>query len=123
MAVQRIVKGYPLIGWLVAVSVLILVAGVYMSGVLTGGTEDDNMTTLVIAVVVALLLPFLALAFPRRKVLTVELPSDHLSGMSKQQLEGVLSGLDEAKAKGEMDDQRYTNARQRIVAAIQAKGK
>ena len=39
------------------------------------------------------------------------------------ELEGMLSTLDTAKAKGEMDDQRYAKARERVLAAIKAKGK
>jgi hypothetical protein len=123
MAVQRIVKGYPLIGWFVALAVVILVVGVWKSGVLTGGTGDDNLTILLISVGVALLLPFLALAFPRRQVLTMELPTDHLAALPKEELEGILVQLDASKAKGEMDDARYANARQRVLAAIKSKGK
>lgn len=121
MAVQRIVKGYPLIGWLVALAIVVLALGLWKSGLFTGTSTDDRTGLLIGAVVVAILLPFLALAFPRRNVLTVELPSDHLAGMSRQELEGVLAQLDSAKAKGEMDDQRYTNARKRVVAALKTK--
>ncbi len=122
MAVQRAVKTYPMIKWLVAVAVIVLVAGVWMSGVLTGGSGDDNTMVLFIAVGVAILLPFLAMAFPRRQVVTMALPTDTLAGRPKEELQAILAGLDEAKAKGEMDDARYNNAKAKVVAAMKKSG-
>lgn len=118
MAVQRAVKSYPMIKWFVALAVVVLVIGVMMSKVLTGGGEDDNQAVLFIAVGVAIALPFLAMAFPRREVVTMALPTDTLAGRPKAELEAILAGLDEAKAKGEMDEARYSNARAKVVAAM-----
>lgn len=122
MALQKAIKSYPMVKWFLLVSIVLVVIGLVMSKVITDPSEGDTMT-LVLFVVPAAILPFLALAFPRRQVLTVELPSDHLGAMSKQELEGVLSQLDAAKAKGELDDTRYANAREKILGAIKAKGK
>lgn len=122
MALQRAIKSYPMVKWFLAVSIALIVVGLVMSKLVTDPDNGDIMT-LVWFVIPAAILPFLALAFPRRQVLTVELPSDHLGSMSRQELEGVLSQLDAAKAKGEMDEARYHNARERILGAIKAKGK
>ena len=116
MAVQKAVKTYPMVKW------FLIAIGLVMSKLVTDPDNGDAMV-LVYFVVPAVILPFLAMAFPRREVVTLELPSDHLGSMSKTELEGVLTQLDAAKAKGEMDDARYANARERILNAIKAKGK
>lgn len=122
MVLQKAVKSYPLVKWLVAGSAVLLVAGLLLSGVLTTPDDAEPMT-LVYFVIAAVILPFLALAFPRRQVVTLELPSDHLTSMGRTELEGVLQQLEAAKAKGDLDDKRYVNARQRVLDAIKAKGK
>ncbi|HJQ93093.1 MAG TPA: hypothetical protein VJ874_02280, partial [Candidatus Thermoplasmatota archaeon] len=85
--------------------------------------DEAETSTLLLFIGAAAVLPFLAMLFPRRQVHTMEMPTDHLSGMSKAELEGVLGQLDAAKAKGEMDDTRYAKARERVLAAIKARGK
>lgn len=122
MAVQKAVKTYPMLKWFLIVSGVVVVVGLVMSKLITD-PNDANAMTLIVSVIIAVLLPFLALAFPRREVLVMELPTDHLSNMSKAELEGMLSTLDTAKAKGEMDDTRYAKARERVLDAIKAKGK
>jgi len=121
MVVQKAVKSYPLLPWALVLAGILAAVGLWQSGVLGNGSGDVML--LIWYLVAAVLLPFLSLLAPRRKVLTMELPSDHLSGMSRTELEGLLSQLDTAKAKGEMDDVRYAKARSRVVEAIQAKGK
>jgi hypothetical protein len=123
MAIQKAVKTYPMVKWFLVVSAIIVAVGLFLSGVLTPDDGESNTMLLVICIVVAVLLPFLAMAFPRREVLTMELPTDHLASLSKAELEGMLSTLDAAKAKGEMDDQRYARARERVMDAIKARGK
>lgn len=120
MVVQRAIKTYPMIKWFVALAVVALVAGVVMSNILTGDGGDDNLVLLLVAVGVAIVLPFLAMAFPRRQVLTMELPTDTLANRPKAELEAILAGLDDAKARGEMDDARYSNAKAKVVAAMKA---
>lgn len=122
MALQKAIKSYPMVKWFLLVAIVLLAIGLVMSRLVTDPNHAKPMT-LVWFIVPAVILPFLALAFPRRQVVTMELPSDHLAGMSKQELEGILEQLDAAKAKGEMDDARYSNARGRVLAAIKAKGK
>lgn len=120
MALQKAVKSYPLLRWALVLSAALVVLGVLRSGLVT---DPDNArpTLLVGFLVAAAILPFASLLVARRQVVTVELPSDHLSAMGRQELEGVLGQLDAAKAKGEMDDARYTKARERVLAALKAK--
>jgi uncharacterized membrane protein YgaE (UPF0421/DUF939 family) len=122
MVLQKAVKSYPMVKWFLVVSAALVVLGLLMSKVLSDPDNADR-NTLLMFLGAAVVLPFLAMLFPRRKVLTVDLPTDHLSGMSKAELEGVLTQLDAAKAKGDMDDNRYAKARERVLAAIKAKGK
>lgn len=122
MVVQKAIKSYPMVKWFLIVSAVLVVLGLVMSKVLSDPDNADTMTLLMF-LGAAVVLPFLAMLFPRRRVLEMELPTDQLSGMSKAELEGVLSQLDAAKAKGEMDDTRYAKARERILAAIKSKAK
>jgi uncharacterized membrane protein YgaE (UPF0421/DUF939 family) len=122
MVLQKAVKSYPMVKWFLIVSAVLVVLGLVMSKVLSDPDNADT-GTLLMFIGAAVVLPFLAMLFPRRKVLTVDMPTDHLSGMSKTELEGVLSQLDAAKAKGDMDDARYGKARERVLEAIKAKGK
>jgi uncharacterized membrane protein YgaE (UPF0421/DUF939 family) len=122
MVVQKAIKSYPMVKWFLVGSGVLVVLGLVMSKVLSEPDEADS-TTLLMFLGAAVVLPFLAMLFPRRRVVEMELPTDQLSGMSKAELEGVLSQLDAAKAKGEMDDVRYAKARERILASIRAKKK
>ncbi|MFA5944877.1 MAG: hypothetical protein WC876_10470 [Candidatus Thermoplasmatota archaeon] len=122
MVLQKAVKSYPMVKWFLIGSAILVILGLVMSKVLSDPDNADS-TTLLLFLGGAVVLPFLAMLFPRRNVLTLELPTDHLSGMSKSELEGVLSQLDAAKAKGEMDDTRYAKARERVLATIKSKGK
>jgi hypothetical protein len=124
MVLQKAVKSYPMVKWFLILSAILVAVGLWMSGILTNAKEGEtDITLFVICIGIAVVLPFLAMLFPRREVLTVETPTDHLAGMSKTELEGVLGQLDAAKAKGEMDDTRYAKARERVLDAIKARGK
>lgn len=120
MVLQKAVKSYPMVKWFLIVSAVLVATGLVMSKVLSDPDNADS-NTLLMFLGAAVVLPFLAMLFPRRKVVSMEVPTDHLAGMSKTELEGVLSQLDAAKAKGEMDDMRYAKARERVLAAIKAK--
>ena len=122
MVLQKAVKSYPMVKWFLIVSAVLVVLGLVMSKVLSDPDNADT-NTLLMFLGAAVVLPFLAMLFPRRQVHTIEMPTDHLAGMSKTELEGVLSQLDAAKAKGEMDDTRYAKARERVLDAIKARGK
>jgi hypothetical protein len=122
MVVQKAVKNYPMVKWFLIVSAILGVTGLIVSKIVTDPDNSDTKVFLYF-LAAAVVLPFLALAFPRREVLTLELPSDSLGSMSKAELEGLLQQLDTAKGKGEMDEARYGKARERILAALKAKGR
>lgn len=117
MVLQRAVKTYPLVKWLVAASLVLVVAGVWQSRILTA-PNDAHPMTLVWFLVPAGILPFVALLAPHREVVQLELPSDALVGRSRVELEGMLRALDEARARGDMDQARHANAKARIEAAL-----
>ncbi|HUR24885.1 MAG TPA: hypothetical protein VM327_02595 [Candidatus Thermoplasmatota archaeon] len=122
MVLQKAVKSYPMVKWFLILSAILVILGLVMSKVLSDPDNADR-STLLLFLAGAVVLPFLAMLFPRRQVHTIEMPTDHLAGMSKTELEGVLSQLDAAKAKGEMDDTRYGKARERVLDAIKARGR
>jgi predicted MFS family arabinose efflux permease len=122
MALQRVVKTYPLVPVALVVSGILVVIGIVTSGIVSD-PDGADVNTLLLFLAAAVVLPFLTLLIRRRRVVTVEMPSDHLAAMSKSELEGVLAQLDAAKAKGDMDDPRYANARERVMAALKSKGK
>jgi hypothetical protein len=122
MVLQKAVKSYPMVKWFLILSAILVILGLVMSKVLSDPDNADTMTLLMF-IGAAAVLPFLAMLFPRRKVFTLETPTDSLAGMSKSELEGVLGQLDAAKAKGEMDDTRYAKARERVLDAIKSRGK
>jgi hypothetical protein len=122
MALQKAVKTYPWVKWFLVLSAILIVVGLVLSKLLTA-PNDAEPKTLVYFVIAAVLVPFLALAFPRREVVTMALPTDSLAGRSRSELEGILQQLDTAKAKGEMDEGRYTKAREKILAAMKGKPK
>lgn len=122
MAVQKAVKRYPLVKWFLIAAGILALVGLFVSGIITDPNGADTNLFLFF-LIPAILLPFLAMLFPKREVVQMELPSDSLSAMSKAELEGLLQQLDTAHGKGEMDEARYTNARNRVLGAIKAKGK
>lgn len=122
MALQKAIKTYPMVKWFLVVSLALLAVGLWRSKLITD-PNDAAPLLLVWFALAAIVFPFLALAFPRREVLTVELPTDSLSGRSRSDLEGILAQLDTAHAKGEMDDGRYGKAREKVLAALAGKPK
>lgn len=122
MALQKAIKTYPMVKWFLVVSGILILVGLWMSKLVTEPNDAEPMMLLWF-VLAAVILPFLALAFPHREVRTLELPTDSLAGRSRSELEGILAELDTAKAKGEMDEGRYTKAREKILAAMKGKPK
>lgn len=120
MVVQQAVKTYPLMRWLLIGSAALVVVGLVVSKIVTAPNQAEP-TTLLYFVAGAIVLPFLALAFPRRQLVTLELPTDSLSRRTKQELEGILQQLDTAKGSGEMDEGRYSKAREKVLAALKGK--
>ena len=122
MVVQKAIKSYPMVKWFLVVSAILAALGLWQSHIID---DPDNGKPLMLVwfLLPAVLLPFLAMLFPRREVVSLELPTDHLASMSKTELEGFLSQIDAARAKGEMDESKHAKIRERVLAAIKAKGR
>jgi hypothetical protein len=120
MVLQKAVKTYPLLKWLLIASGLLAIVGLVLSKLVTDPNNADS-GVLLRFLIPAALLPFIGIFFPRREVLTVELPSDKLSQATRQELQGMLDSLEEGKRKGELSQERYNKARDRIVAAMKTK--
>ncbi len=120
MAIQQAIKTYPALRWLLVASAALVAVGLFVSQVATDPNNADT-NTLLVFVAIAVVLPFLALLFPRRQVVTYELPTDTLDRRSKRELEGILQELDTAKGSGKMDEARYTKARAKVLAALKGK--
>jgi Na+/melibiose symporter-like transporter len=114
MAIQHTSKTYPMLKWLLGVSLVLVVVGVIMSDI-ASDPDNADIQLLIIFVVVAAILPFLALVKPRRETVVLELPSDHVAKTSRQELQGILDQLEKAHAKGEIPDERYQKARDKIL--------
>lgn len=110
-------KTYPLLPWCIGLAVIIAIVGVVMSGLVTNPSGADVMT-LVIALVVAAVVAFAALLYRRKEVYEVTLPTDRLAEANRSELQGILQGLDEAKAKGEIPEERYQKAKAKILAEM-----
>src|SRR5688572_1659185 len=115
VVVQHPIKTYPMLKWGLIAGGLVLVVGTYMSKLLTD-PDDANMTTFLVSLGIGVALPFLTLLMPRRDVLTIEAPTDHLAKADPKQVEGVLAQLDAARASGELPEERYQKARERILS-------
>ncbi|MHB8633640.1 MAG: hypothetical protein ACYDBQ_06710 [Thermoplasmatota archaeon] len=111
-------KTYPLVKWLVVGSAVILAGGLWMSQVIQDPNHAD-VQLLIIAIVIAALLPFAALFAPHREVYEVALPSDRLQDATRTELTGILDQLEASKAKGEIPEERYNKAKAKIMAEIE----
>ena len=120
MAIQKALKSYPMTKWFLIASGVLVVAGLLASGIVTD-PNSGHKSLFIYFIVGAVILPFLSLAFPRREVVVMELPTDHLANATRQELQGMLDSLEQGKQKGELTQDRYNKARDRIVAAMKDK--
>lgn len=92
-------------------------------GCTAGQSYNDYPTMLLLPWVLAAGLVALAGALVRKKdEYTLLLPTDQLAQSSRADLQKVLDGLEEARRKGEIPQDRYVNARDRVLAEM-GKGK
>lgn len=125
-------KSYPLLKFLLPLALVVLAVGLYMffthtcsaadaaSGVCEPGKADYPTMVLLPWVIAAALLAFAGLLWRRKEKLTLVFPTDQLQGKSRQELQKVLDGLEEARAKGELTEDRYHKARDRVLAEMKA---
>jgi hypothetical protein len=130
-------KSYPLLKLLLPLALLVLAVGIFLFFTHTadctqalvdngekctvGGTYHDHPTGVLLPYVIAAALVALgSLLYRRKEQYTLVFPTDQLHGKSRQELEKVLAGLEEARAKGDITPERYTKARDRVLAELKA---
>ncbi|MEA3144054.1 MAG: hypothetical protein QOG31_1378 [Thermoplasmata archaeon] len=133
-------KSYPLLKVLLPLALLVLAVGIFLFFTHTatctaelaangekctpGGTYNDHPTgTLLPYVIAAAVVALASLLYRRREQYTLVFPTDQLHGKSRADLEKVLAGLEEARAKGDITQDRYTKARDRVLAEMKAPAK
>ena len=108
---------YPLLKFLVPLAVVIFIVGLWYFFKLQTPAADgslDPMPLLWFAIVAAVV-AFASLAWKRKEEVTLLLPTDRLHEASRQDLQGILATLDTQREKGELSDERYTKARNRVL--------
>ncbi|MFO1536165.1 MAG: hypothetical protein ABR586_10905 [Thermoplasmatota archaeon] len=128
-------KSYPLLKFLLPLALLVLAVGIFLffthetactqelvsngESCTLGGTYRDHPTMVLLPyVIAAALLAIAGLAWRRKEKYTLVFPTDQLQGKSRQELQKVLDGLEEARAKGDITQERYTKARDRVLAEM-----
>lgn len=129
-------KSYPLLKFLLPLAGVVLAIGLFLffthmadctaelkaSGEkCTVGTQYNDYPTslLLLWMVAAVVLALVGLAWRRKEKYTLVFPTDQLAGKSRQDLQKVLDGLEEALAKGDITQDRYTKARNRVLAEME----
>lgn len=113
-------KSYPLLPWALGLAGVLFVVGVVMSGVVTNADSGD-VTTLLVFIGIAFVVALAGLAWRRKQTVEVVLPTDRLHDASRTELQGILEGLEAARAKGEIPAERYEKAKARILAEMAPK--
>jgi len=110
-------RKYPLLKFTIALAVVIAAVGLVMFFTTADGSPAVLLVTWGIAAVVA----FLGVVIRRKEAVEIPLPSDHLKEASRTEVDGILASLDEARAKGDMSEARYQNARAKVLAQAKPK--
>lgn len=116
-------KRYPLLKFLVPLAALVFAFGLFMffnQADADAQTPGQQLNPLVLLpyIAVSVGLAFAGLLWKQEEDVTLLLPSDTLVGKSRGELQRVLDGLEEAKAKGELDQARYEKAKARVLKAM-----
>lgn len=132
MARTLVRKSYPLLKVLLPLALVALAVGLFLffthtcsqadaaAGKCDAGKADYPTGLLLPYVGVAALLALGGLAWRRRERYTLVFPTDQLQGKSRQELQKVLDGLEEARAKGDLTEDRYRKARDRVLGEMKA---
>lgn len=125
-------KSYPLLKVLLPLAILILAVGLFLffihtcssadaaGGLCEAGKADYPTGLLLPYVIAAALVALASLLYRRKDEYTLVFPTDQLHGKSRQELQKVLDGLEEARTKGDITQDRYTKARDRVLAEMDA---
>jgi hypothetical protein len=107
---------YPLLKVSLPLGLLILLAGLVVFF-----TNANDAMMLLPFLVVAALVAFAGLLWRKREAVEMVLPTDRLHERSRKELQGILETLDASKAKGELTEERYQKARDRIVKEMKGR--
>ncbi len=139
MARRVIIQRYPLLKVTIPLALVVAAIGVYLfvvstasctaelvtEGVCASGqaSYNDRPTMVILPWILAAALVAIAGALVKKKdEVTFVFPTDQLAQSSRADLQKVLDGLEEARRKGEIPQDRYVNARDRVLAEM-GKGK
>ncbi|HEX2066543.1 MAG TPA: hypothetical protein VHI93_07005 [Candidatus Thermoplasmatota archaeon] len=132
MARTLVRKSYPLLKVLLPLALLVLAVGIFLffthtcsaadaaDGRCEAGKADYPTGVLLPYIVAAAAVALAGLLYRRRERVTLVFPTDQLHGKSRQELEKVLAGLEEARAKGDITPDRYAKARDRVLAEMKS---
>jgi uncharacterized membrane protein len=127
MARRLTIRKYPLLKVTLPLAAVVAAVGLWLflthtceaqdaaAGRCMAGENDYPTLLLVPWVIAAAALAFVGLLWRRKQTINVLLPSDTLAEASRQELQKLLDGLDEARAKGELTEERYQKARARVL--------
>jgi hypothetical protein len=112
---------YPLLKFLAPLAILIFAVGLFFFFTQTTSEEQglDPKPLLWFALAAAAVL-FASLLWKRKEQVTVLLPSDRLQEATRQDLQGILETLERQREKGELTPERYTKARNKVLAEMKA---
>jgi uncharacterized membrane protein len=139
MARRITIQRYPLLKVTIPLALVVAAVGLYLflsqssscagaddpvPGCRAGSTYATHDTmTLLPWLGVAALIALVGAFIKKREDKTLLFPTDQLKDSSRADLQKVLDGLEEARAKGEIPEERYVNARNRVLAEMKGKGK
>jgi hypothetical protein len=104
---------YPILKVMLLLAGLAAVVGLVLF--FAQGNQDPAI--LLYTWVPAIALALLGAAVRRRENVEVLMPSDQLQDASRSEVEGIIAKLDEARAKGEISEERYRKAKARVTKA------
>jgi uncharacterized membrane protein len=139
MARRFTVKSYPLLKFTLPLAVIIAAVGIVLfmthstqctadlknrgQPCTLGETFHDHPTGKLLPYVLgAVVVALLGVTVRRRETVNVLLPSDTLEAASRAEQQKLLDGLEEARRKGELTEERYRNARDRVLSKMGKQG-
>jgi len=111
---------YPLLKFLIPLAVVVLGVGLVL---FLQADDPKDPGILLPWIVAAAAVAFASLLWKRKEQVTVLLPSDRLQEASRTDLEGILETLEQKRDKGELTPERYTKARNKVLAEMEAGAK
>lgn len=120
-AVMR--RKYPLLKFAIPVAIILAGIGLYLLFTAKDGSGQQTMDPAVMApwLIGAVVVALLGAMVRRKEAVEVALPSDQVASASRTEVDGIISQLDEARAKGELSETRYQKAKAKVLAQAKSK--